>query len=146
MCWAIAKRGYNCLKLLSRTTHAIRDYVFVENPIVFIVPKMGRLWPLSFALISISCFQVASRPPQLMFPLAVCQHVSPRSGNKLIFFAFGKISLICLEGKSMIPHWGGHCSRTTLQSLMNAKLSQHRLWHCHESGLIRTIKTIPHNL
>ena len=22
-------------------------------------------------------FQVASRPPQLMFPLAVCQHVSP---------------------------------------------------------------------
>ena len=25
---------------------------------------------------------------------------------------------------------------TTLQSMMNAKLSQHRFWHCHENGLI----------
>ena len=32
---------------------------------------------------------------------------------------------------------------TTLQSLMNTKLSKHRFWHCHENGLI---KTIPHNL
>ena len=29
---------------------------------------------------------------------------------------------------------------------MNAKLSQYRLWHCHENGLIKTIQTIPHNL
>ena len=29
---------------------------------------------------------------------------------------------------------------------MNAKLSQHRFWHCHENGLIKTIQTIPHNL
>ena len=35
---------------------------------------------------------------------------------------------------------------TTLQSLMNAKLSQHRFCHCHENGLIATIQTIPHNL
>ena len=35
---------------------------------------------------------------------------------------------------------------TTLQSKMNAKLSPHRLWHCHENGLIKTIQTIPHNL
>ena len=34
---------------------------------------------------------------------------------------------------------------TTLQSLMNTKLSQHRLWPSHETGLIKTIQTIPHN-
>ena len=35
---------------------------------------------------------------------------------------------------------------TTLQSMMNAKLSKHGFWHCHENGLIKTIQTIPHNL
>ena len=35
---------------------------------------------------------------------------------------------------------------TTLQSIMNAKLSLHRFWHCHENVLIKTIQTIPHNL
>ena len=34
----------------------------------------------------------------------------------------------------------------TLQSIMNAKLSQDGFWHCHENGLIKTIGTIPHNL
>ena len=34
---------------------------------------------------------------------------------------------------------------TTLQSMMNAKLSPHRFWPCHENGLIETIQTIPHN-
>ena len=29
---------------------------------------------------------------------------------------------------------------------MNAKLSPHRFWPCHENGLIKTIQTIPHNL
>ena len=33
-----------------------------------------------------------------------------------------------------------------LQYLMNAKPSQHRLWPCHENGLIETIQTIFHNL
>ena len=33
---------------------------------------------------------------------------------------------------------------TTLQFVMNAKLSKHRFWHCHENGLIKTIQTIPH--
>ena len=30
--------------------------------------------------------------------------------------------------------------------MMNAKLSPHRFWPCHENGLIKTIQTIPHNL
>ena len=34
---------------------------------------------------------------------------------------------------------------TTLQSMMNAKLSKQR-WHCHENGLIKTMQMIPHNL
>ena len=34
---------------------------------------------------------------------------------------------------------------TTLQSMMNAELSPHGFWHCHENGLIKTIQTIPHN-
>ena len=29
---------------------------------------------------------------------------------------------------------------------MNAKLSLHGFWPCHENGLIKTIQTIPHNL
>ena len=35
--------------------------------------------------------------------------------------------------------------RTTLQSTMNAKLSQHGFGPCHENGLIKPIQTIPHN-
>ena len=34
---------------------------------------------------------------------------------------------------------------TTLQSVMNTKLSKQRFWHCHENRLIKTIQTIPHN-
>ena len=34
---------------------------------------------------------------------------------------------------------------TTLQTIMNANLSQHRFWHNHENGLNKTIQTIPHN-
>ena len=30
--------------------------------------------------------------------------------------------------------------------MMNAKLSLHGFWHCHENRLIKTIQTIPHNL
>ena len=37
-------------------------------------------------------------------------------------------------------------SATTLPSMMNAKLSPHRFWPCHEKGLIKAILTIPHNL
>ena len=35
---------------------------------------------------------------------------------------------------------------TTLQSIMNAKLSLQGFWHCHENRLIKTIQMIPHNL
>ena len=35
---------------------------------------------------------------------------------------------------------------TTLQSMMNAKLSKQRFYPCHENRLIKTIQTIPHNL
>ena len=35
---------------------------------------------------------------------------------------------------------------TTLQCKMNANLSRHRFWPCHENGLIKMIQTIPHNL
>ena len=37
-------------------------------------------------------------------------------------------------------------SHTTLQSIMDAKLSKQRFLHCHENRLIKTIQTIPHNL
>ena len=35
---------------------------------------------------------------------------------------------------------------TTLQSMLNAKLSKQRFWQCYEIGLIKTIQTMPHNL
>ena len=34
---------------------------------------------------------------------------------------------------------------TTPESIMNAKLSLNRLWHCHESGFNTSIQTLPHN-
>ena len=37
-------------------------------------------------------------------------------------------------------------SDTTLQSMMNVKLSKQRFRHCYENGLIKTIQMIPHNL
>ena len=35
---------------------------------------------------------------------------------------------------------------TTLQSMMNVKLSKQWFWHFYENGLTKTIQTIPHNL
>ena len=35
---------------------------------------------------------------------------------------------------------------TTLQSVMNTKLSKHGFWHYYENGLNKMIQTIPHNL
>ena len=35
---------------------------------------------------------------------------------------------------------------TTLQSMINAKISKHKFWHCHENRFIKTIQTIAHNL
>ena len=35
---------------------------------------------------------------------------------------------------------------TTLQSLMNTKLSPHRFWPCHENGLVKTMQTISHSV
>ena len=35
---------------------------------------------------------------------------------------------------------------TTLQYVINGKLSKHRFWHWHENWLIKAIQTIPHNL
>ena len=37
-------------------------------------------------------------------------------------------------------------SLATFQSMLNAKLSLHRFWPCHENGLIKTIQAIPQNL
>ncbi len=52
---------------------------------------------------------------------------------------FFRFSYIFIESTLLIQY-------TTLQSMMNAKLSLHGFWHCHENGLIKTIQTIPHNL
>ena len=35
---------------------------------------------------------------------------------------------------------------TTLRSIMNAKLSKQKFWHCYENGIIKTIQTIPNYL
>ena len=37
-------------------------------------------------------------------------------------------------------------SDTTLQSMMNVKLSKQRFRHCYENGLIKMFQMIPHNL
>ena len=47
-----------------------------------------------------------------------------------------------------VKNWNarGDTLVTTLQSVMNAKLSKQRFWHCFKNGLIKTIQTISHNL
>ena len=53
---------------------------------------------------------------------------------------------------TILPHSPGRTyvnyqlQYTTLQSIMNAKLSKRWFWHCHENALIKTVQTIPHNL
>ena len=49
---------------------------------------------------------------------------------------------------TIIRHMSGHelITPTTLQYMMNPKLSKQRFWHCHENVLIKTIQTIPRNL
>ena len=61
--------------------------------------------------------------------------------NKVVSFLVGQL----LPGSERTVYDIG-ITNTTLQSMMNAKLSQHRFWPCHENGLIKTIQTIPHNL
>ena len=43
-------------------------------------------------------------------------------------------------------NWLNLIPGTTLQYMMNVKLSKQRIRHCYENGLIKTIQTIPHNL
>ena len=53
------------------------------------------------------------------------------------------------RGRPWQKSWyqGAHRGRfTTLQSIMNSKLSQHRFWHCYENWFFKTLQTIPHNL
>ena len=38
-----------------------------------------------------------------------------------------------------------HWMEKSLQSKLNANLSQQTFWHCHEKGLVNTISMIPHN-
>ena len=78
----------------------------------------------------------------------------PQGANFQKFYSKGSIlpgsACTCREKRS--GKEGKHPSTstsslvTTLQSVMNAKLSEHRFWHCHDSGLVKTIQTIPHYL
>ena len=51
----------------------------------------------------------------------------------------GRAQFIWMNGKMAQRRQG-----TTLQSIMNNKLSKQRFWHCYENGLIKTIQTIPY--
>ena len=58
-----------------------------------------------------------------------------------VHYRLESCGLLCLIFEKLIP-----ILITTLQSIMNAKLSKQRFWHCHENGLIKTNQTIPHKL
>ena len=55
--------------------------------------------------------------------------------------------LLAINSKS-INFFGSYYDTlsTTLQFIMNAKLSLQGFWHCHKNRLIKTIQMIPHNL
>ena len=60
---------------------------------------------------------------------------------------WGCSSSILLLQPEMLTIFHVSITHTTLQSLKNTRLSPHRFWPCHETGLyIKTIQTIPHNL
>ena len=68
------------------------------------------------------------------------------------FFAFRiAVKGCCKENMYFWSACNPYCQlsslgNTTLQSIMNEILTQHRFWPCHENGLIKTIQTIPHTL
>ena len=64
-----------------------------------------------------------------------------RCDNYLLFYFNPSLSILILKGSLQYRIY-----LTTLQSMMNSKLSQHRFWPCHENRLIKTIQTIAHNL
>ena len=74
------------------------------------------------------------------------------SDNLLDRFKVINIQKSCKKLPSTMKAWYNGKSRftrmqfTTLQSMINAKLGQHRFWPSHKNGLTRTIPMIPHNL
>ena len=67
--------------------------------------------PVTTAVTSLHPAQTASAHPRLVLQTSPNQ-VWPLP--QFFFLLFCKISLICLEAKSMTPHWRRHCSLTLL--------------------------------
>ena len=113
--------------------------------------------------LSLKCLSSVERLVRLklsaLTPAQMLRSSTTSSGQGKVTIAFffflfiGKKSRVAMRTKQKpLIGWlgskntSGCKSNTTLQSTMNAKLSQHRFGHCHENGLIKTIQTIPHNL
>ena len=102
--------------------------------------------------VSLGCEKTLTKRLQLCF--APCTYEAKKIFRNILDFAlqlyFSPLTLsspLTYEPKKR--GGGGQKSMnrvTTLESKMNAKLSPHRFWRCHENGLIKTIQTIPHNL
>ena len=72
--------------------------------------------------------------------------VGQHAGVKFLASLHTKTIFYNLGSRSNLKQNSSQNQLTTLQSMMNAKLSHQRFWYCYENGLIQTIQTIPHNL
>ena len=81
-------------------------------------------------------------------PWLVSEKINPsivqRNSMPMLVFCIVDYRQTSCMSKIIIASLSKHL--TTLQSMMNAKLIQHRFWPCHENGLIKTTQMIPHNL
>ena len=76
---------------------------------------------------------------------------SPKNAKTFSYDAHKMISWLTFSNlwrvillEPVVVLFGINANTTTLQSMINAKLSKQRFWHCYESGLIKTIQTIPY--
>ena len=80
----------------------------------------------------------------------ICPSTQPADPSKFWpgrCFAIWKIGAQIVKDRLRSMQWSVQWKKsTTLQSVMNGKLSKHRFWHCNENDLIKAIQTIPHKL
>ena len=81
----------------------------------------------------------------------ICTQTHSHSFHKLQLktetkICLGVVSVVLYSETELRGFQDKKCMFTTFQSMMNAKLSLHSFWPCHENRLVKMIQTIPHNV
>ena len=89
--------------------------------------SFGQMWRLFYTI------------KQLMFLIGeiLSREVGQHAGVKFLASLHTKTIFYNLGSRSNLKQNSSQNQLTTLQSMMNAKLSHQRFWYCYENGLIR---------